>query len=88
MVALTINSTEANAYLCKSSGMTTARNTTSHATLNGLKFYIGVEPLTITDPTLNRGIKGKIATAMVYSTTLTSANIIAIFNAQKASFGL
>jgi len=88
MVALTINSTEANAYLCKSSGITTAKNNVTHGSSNGLKFYIGIEPLTIDTPTLNRGFKGKIATAMVYSTSLTSANISAIFDAQKASFGL
>jgi len=88
MVAITINSTEANAYLCKSSGITTAKNSTTHSALSSLKFYIGLEPLTIDTPTLNRGYKGKFATAMVYAASLTSANITDIFNAQKASFGL
>jgi hypothetical protein len=33
-------------------------------------------------------VKGKMGTAMVYSVALSSTDITAIFNAQKASFGL
>jgi hypothetical protein len=85
MVALTITSSKAIVYLCKSSGITTAETSTTHtATSGSLKFYVGVDP----QDTSNRSFKGKISTAMVYSTALTEVNITAIFNAQKASFGL
>jgi hypothetical protein len=85
MVALTITPSKAIVYLCNSSGITTAENSTTHTATNGsLKFYIGTEPYDI----LGRATVGKIATAMVYSTALTSDNITAIFNAQKAAFGL
>jgi hypothetical protein len=85
MVAVTINSTTATVYLCQYTGITTARNSTTHtATTGSLKFYIGTEPYDIP----GRATIGKIATAMVYSSTLTLDDITAIFNAQKAAFGL
>jgi hypothetical protein len=84
MVAVTINSTTATVYLCQYTGITTARNTTAHPTVSGLKFYIGSEPYDIN----GRATVGKIATAMVYSSTLTLDNITAIFNAQKVAFGI
>jgi hypothetical protein len=84
MVAVTVTSTTATAYLCKASGITTAVNNVAHATVSNLKFYIGNDPIDLN----NRGIVGKIGTSMVYSTALTLANITSIFNAQKAAFGL
>jgi hypothetical protein len=84
MVAVTVTSTSATAYLCKASGITTAVNNVTHATVSNLRFYIGNDQIDLN----NRGIVGKIGTAMVYSTALTSANITTIFNEQKASFGL
>ena len=84
MVAVTINSTTATVYLCQYTGITTAINTTDHPTVSNLKFYVGTDPLDI----LVRATVGKIATSMVYSSTLTLDNITAIFNAQKAAFGL
>jgi hypothetical protein len=47
-------------------------------------FYIAHDPYSPT----NRAVKGKMGTAMVYSVALSSTDITAIFNAQKASFGL
>lgn len=84
MVAVTINSTTATAYLCKASGITTAVNTVAHSALTGLKFYVGAEPFDFN----NRAIKGKISTAMIYSSALSLSDITSIFNAQKANFGL
>ena len=75
----------ATAYLCKSSGITTATNTVSHPATTGHQFYIACDP---TRFALDRTFIGKMGTAMVYSTTLTTANITAIFNAQKEAFGL
>jgi hypothetical protein len=47
-------------------------------------FHIGYDPYS----PVNRAVKGKMGTAMVYSVALSSTDITAIFNAQKASFGL
>ena len=85
MIAVSIGPSSATAYLCKSSGITTATNTVSHPVTSGHKFYIACDP---TRFALDRTFIGKMATAMVYSTTLTTANITAIFNAQKVAFGL
>ena len=84
MIAVSISSSEATAYLCKSSGITTAKNTHTHPALTGLRFYIACDPNDLT----GRTFKGKIATSMVYSTALSSSQITQIFNAQKAAFGL
>ena len=87
MVALTINSTKATVYLCNSSGtITKAENNVSHPALSGnLKFYVALDPVTVVP---DRALKGKFGVAMVYSNTLTQTDIEAIFNAQKAAFGL
>jgi hypothetical protein len=86
MIAVTISSTSATAYLFNASNPTglSSTNTASHATLNSLKFYIGSDPLDLN----TRAFKGKIGTAMVYSNALTQVAITNIFNAQKAAFGL
>jgi hypothetical protein len=47
-------------------------------------FHIGYDPYSPS----GRAVKGKMGTAMVYSVALSSTDINAIFNAQKASFGL
>jgi len=84
MVAVTINSTRATAYLCNASGIVSSMNSATHPTLTGLKFYVGSEPADL----ITRAIKGRISTAMVYSSALSLSDITSIFNAQKASFGL
>jgi hypothetical protein len=84
MVAITVTSTSATAYLCKASGITTAVNNVAHATVSNLKFYIGNDPIDLN----NRAMIGKIGTAMVYSTALSLQDITSVFNIQKASFGL
>lgn len=84
MIAITISSTKAVAYLCNSSGIFSATNTVSHASLSGLNFFIGCDPL----DKISRTFKGKISTAMIYSGALSQADITSTFNAQKAAFGL
>lgn len=84
MVAVTINSTTAKAYLCNASGIVSLMNSVTHPTLTGLKFYVGAEPFELN----TRAIKGKISTAMVYSSALSLSDITSIFNAQKVAFGL
>jgi hypothetical protein len=84
MIAVSISPGSATAYLCKSSGITTAVNSVAHSGISGLNFYVGTDPLEIS----NRATLGKIATSTVYSTALTADNIRSIFNDQKAAFGL
>jgi hypothetical protein len=86
MIAVTISSTSAIAYLFNASNPTglSSTNTVSHSTLNGLKFYIGTDPLDLN----TRSFIGKMGTAMVYSNALTQTDISNIFNAQKSAFGL
>ena len=84
MIAVTVSATTATAYLCNVSGIATASNTFSHATLSGLNFFIACDP----SDRSTRAFTGKIATAMVYSSALTQTDITNIFNAQKSTFGL
>jgi len=87
MIAVTINATTATGYLCKSTGITSSSIGHIFVSVSGAgatHFTISYEPYSYP----NRQFKGKMATAMVYSTCLTSDDITSIFNAQKASFGL
>ncbi len=84
MIAITIRSNMATAYLCKSSGITSATNSVSHSALSGLNFFIACDP----SDKSTRAFKGKIATAMIYNTELSQTDITSIFEAQKSRFGL
>jgi hypothetical protein len=71
--------------LCQSSGITTATNTSSHAsTLSGLSFYIACDPAN----TGGRAFVGNISQGAVYNTTLTSGEITTNFNNTKSIYGL
>ena len=83
MIAVTVSATSATAYLCNTSGIATASNSVTHATLSGLNFFIACDPVLVA----TRAFTGKIATAMVYSTALSQTDITSIFNAQKSNFG-
>ena len=84
MIAVTVNSTTATAYLCQSSGITTATNTVTHPSLSGLNFYIAIDPFSTT----GRMFVGRIAITLIYNTALTLSDITTNFNAQKSRFGL
>lgn len=87
MIVISVNSGSVTAYLCNATGITSASNGTTHSSLTSkgaAKFHIGYDPYS----PANRAVKGKMGTAMVYSSALTQNNIESIFNAQKASFGL
>jgi hypothetical protein len=87
MIAITVNASSVTAYLCKANGITSASNGTTHESLTNrgaTNFHIGYDPYRPSD----RAFKGKMGTAMVYSTALSSTDISSIFNAQKDSFGL
>lgn len=87
MIVITVNSGSVTAYLCNSSGIASVNSGRGHSSLTSkgaTNFYIGCDPYSPS----GRAVIGKMGTAMVYSVALSSANITAIFNAQKASFGL
>ena len=85
MIAITISSTKAVAYLCNSTGTSSASVDAIHNALSNLNFFIGNDPIFGTNL---RAYNGKIATSMVYSSALTSTQITQIFDYQKAAFGL
>jgi len=81
MVAVSVTSTSATAYLCQSSGITSATNTVSHTstTLDDIKLA--------QDDAGGRFFNGNIAIAKLYSTSLSADQISQLFNADKARFG-
>jgi hypothetical protein len=82
MVAVSVTSTTATAYLCQSSGITSAINTVSHTstTLDDIK--IGRDEVDI------RYFTGNIATAMIYDRALSADEITQNFNALRSRYGL
>jgi hypothetical protein len=82
MIAVSVTNTTATAYLCQSSGITSAINTVSHTstTLDDIK--IG------RDEVDSRYFNGRIATAMIYDRALSAGEITQNFNALRGRFGL
>ena len=80
MVALTVTSSVATAYLFRSSGTTSATNSVSHGstTLDAIKVGADV-------PT-NRYLDGRISVAMVYNKALTASEVLQNYNALKRRF--
>ena len=82
MVAVSVTSTAATAYLCQSSGITSAINTVSHtsAILNDIK--IGQDDFG------GRFFTGNIAMAQLYNRALSATEIQQNFNALRGRFGV
>jgi hypothetical protein len=82
MVAVSVTSTSATAYLCQTSGITTATNTTSHASsvLNDIKIA--------QDDAGSRFFNGNIAISQLYNRALSADEITQNFNALKGRFGV
>jgi len=82
MVAVSVTSTSATAYLCQSSGITSATNTVSHTStiLNDIK--IGQEDFG------GRFFTGSIAITQLYNTALSAAEITQNFQADRTRFGV
>jgi hypothetical protein len=83
MIAVSVTSTAATLYLCQSSGITTATNTTSHPStvLDDIKI---AQDEAIGD----RFFKGNIAAAMIYNRALTTDEIGQNFNALRGRYGI
>jgi hypothetical protein len=84
MIAISISTNSATAYLCNANGITSATNTFLHTYMSGFNFYIAADPGDV----VNRTFKGKIAKCMVFNKALTESNITSIFNTQKGAMGL
>ena len=82
MIAVSVTSTSAKAYLCRSSGITSVTNTVNHASslLNDIKLA--------QDDAGGRFFNGNISTAMIYDKALTDDEITQNYNATKIRFGI
>jgi hypothetical protein len=82
MIAVSVTSTAATAYLCQTSGITTSTNTVSHGSsvLDDIKLA--------QDDFGSRFFNGNIAIAQLYNTALSAAEVSQNFNAQRSRFGI
>ena len=82
MIAVSVSSNSATAYLCQTSGITTSTNTTSHASsvLNDIKIA--------QDDGGSRFFNGNIAISQLYNRALSANEITQNFNALKGRFGV
>jgi hypothetical protein len=82
MIAISVTSTSATAYLCQTSGITTSTNITSHASsvLNDIKIA--------QDDAGGRFFNGNIAISQLYNRALSTNEITQNFNALKGRFGV
>jgi len=82
MIAVSVTSTAATAYLCQTSGITTATNTVNHGSsvLNDIKLAL--------DDAAARYFNGNIAIAQLYNTALSAADISQNFEVDRARFGV
>jgi len=90
MIAVTVSSTAAIGYLCKSSGITTATNTTSHSSVSSppLNFFISQDRGGGPGGGGYRNFIGGISQIAIYNTTLTAGEITTNFNNTKSIYGL
>ena len=82
MIAVSVTSTAATAYLCQTGGTTTATNTVNHASslLNDIKLAL--------DDAASRYFNGNIAIAQLYNIALSAGEISQNFEADRARFGV
>mgnify|MGYP003659805547 CR=1 FL=1 len=83
MVAITVNSTTGTAYLCQSSGITTAVNTVAHSSVSVFKLTVGQDTASS-----SRCFIGDIGPVMFYNRALTANEITQNFNAHRGRYGL
>ena len=82
MVAVSVTSSAATAYLCQASGITTATNTVSHTSsvIDDIKIA--------QDEFSTRYFNGNIAIAQLYNIALTADQVSQNFTADRARFGV
>lgn len=83
MCALSVSASSATAYLCQTSGISSATNTVSHTstTLNDLR--LGQDP-----ESGARNYNGNIAQALLYNRALSSTEVQQVFNSYRTRFGV
>jgi hypothetical protein len=82
MVAVSVTSTSATAYLCQSSGITSATNTVSHTSTVLDDIRIGQDNLA------SRFFNGRIAVAQIYNIALSAEQVSQNFAADRSRFGV
>ena len=82
MIAVSVTSTAATAYLCQTGGTTTATNTVNHASslLDDIKLA--------RDEASSRYFNGNIAVAQLYNIALSAAQVSQNFQADRGRFGV
>ena len=82
MIAVSVTSTAATAYLCQTGGTTTATNTVNHASslLNDIKLAV--------DDAAARYFNGNIAIAQLYNIALSAGQVSTNFEADRGRFGV
>jgi hypothetical protein len=82
MIAISVTSTSATAYLCQTGGTTTATNTVNHSSsvLNDIKLAV--------DDAAARYFNGNIAIAQLYNIALSAGEVSQNFEADRARFGV
>lgn len=89
MIAMTVNTNIATAYLCKASGITTATNSDTHTSASGYKYYIGRDSIDYNQAEADlRTFKGYFGLASVYNRVLSSEEITTNFNNTRAIYGV
>jgi hypothetical protein len=83
MVAVSVTSTSATAYLCQSSGITSATNTVNHTSVVLDDIKIGQDDLTG-----SRFFNGRIAVAQIYNIALSAEQVSQNFAADRSRFGV
>ena len=81
MIAVSVTSTSATAYLCQI-GITSATNVVSHASTVLDSIRIAADSFS------NRFFRGNIAVAQIYNRALTATEVLQNYNATKGRFGL
>ena len=84
MIAVSVTSTAATLYLCQTSGITTATNTTSHPSTLLTDIKIAVDDATST----TRFFKGNISSAQIYNRALSSDEVSQNFNALRRRYDI
>ena len=82
MIAVSVTSTAATAYLCQTGGTTTATNTVNHSSslLNDIKLAV--------DDAAARYFNGNIAIALLYNIALSAGQVSTNFEADRGRFGV
>ena len=82
MIAVSVTSTAATAYLCQTGGTTTATNTVNHSSsvLNDIKLAV--------DDAAARYFNGNIAIAQLYNIALSAGQVSQNFQADRGRFGV